>query len=122
MDDSGRVLIPPTLRALSGVVSPAISPANPRRTPTTSIPASTAVRDLLVAPARAGRVVGVHPTCVYVSLAADSDTGPDLVALETADALGLPCPAPSAWGSTGGRSPSRAYALTTPHSSARVTW
>lgn len=53
--------------------------------------ASTAVRDLVAAPARAGRVVGVHPACVYVSLAADSGTGTGLVALETADALGLPC-------------------------------
>lgn len=47
--------------------------------------ASTAVGDLVAGPAAPGRVVGVHPTCVYVV------RGADLVALETADALGLPC-------------------------------
>ncbi|HEX7189539.1 MAG TPA: DUF2877 domain-containing protein [Actinomycetes bacterium] len=47
--------------------------------------ASTSVRDLLSGPPRAGRVVGVHPSCAYVL------TGPQLVALESADGLGLPC-------------------------------
>jgi hypothetical protein len=47
--------------------------------------ASTAVRDLLTGPPRAGRVVGVHLSCVYVV------AGRELVALETADGLGLPC-------------------------------
>jgi hypothetical protein len=47
--------------------------------------ASTAVRDLLTAPPVAARVVGVHPSCMYVV------TGDELVALESADALGLPC-------------------------------
>lgn len=47
--------------------------------------ASTAVRDLLSGSPRAGRVVGMHPACVYVI------AGSELVALETADALGLPC-------------------------------
>lgn len=52
-----------------------------------SIPgaASTAVRDLLGGPVTAGRVVGVHPTCRYVV------SGTELVAIETADGLGLPC-------------------------------
>lgn len=47
--------------------------------------ASTGVRDLVSGPARRGRVVGVHRSCAYVLV------GADLVALETADALGLPC-------------------------------
>lgn len=47
--------------------------------------ASTTLRDLLSAPAATGRVVGVHRACAYVVI------GPDLVAVETADALGLPC-------------------------------
>ncbi|MGH3660147.1 MAG: hypothetical protein ACRDUA_26210, partial [Micromonosporaceae bacterium] len=46
---------------------------------------STAVQDLLHGPPRTARVVGVHPTCVYVL------SGPDLVVLETADGLALPC-------------------------------
>lgn len=47
--------------------------------------APTAVRDLLTGPTTAGRVLGVHPTCAYVV------TGSELVAIETADGLGLPC-------------------------------
>lgn len=47
--------------------------------------ASTAVRHLLTEPVTAGRVVGVHPSCTYVEAAGD------VVAVETADALGLPC-------------------------------
>lgn len=41
---------------------------------------------LLTGPVRPGRVVGVHPSCVYVV----SDPG-EVVAVETADGLGLPC-------------------------------
>jgi len=47
--------------------------------------ASTSVRDLVSGPLWPGLVVGVHPTCAYVL------TGPHLVALESADGLGLPC-------------------------------
>ena len=47
--------------------------------------ASLAVRDLLAGPARAGRVVAVFPTCAYADIAGV------LVALETHDALRLPC-------------------------------
>lgn len=47
--------------------------------------ASTGVRGLLSGPVRRGRVVGVHRSCAYVLV------GAELVALETADALGLPC-------------------------------
>jgi hypothetical protein len=46
---------------------------------------STAVRGLVTGPVRPGRVVGVHRTCAYVEAAGDT------VAVETADALGLPC-------------------------------
>lgn len=53
--------------------------------PTLPGAATTVLRDLLRGPETAGRVVGVHPTCVYVV------TGDELVAIETADALGLPC-------------------------------
>jgi hypothetical protein len=55
-----------------------------------SVPAAAPLpaRDLLTGPPRPGRVVGVHPSCVYVV----SDTAePRLVGVETADALGLPC-------------------------------
>ena len=55
-----------------------------------SLPAAAPApaRDLLTGPPRSGRVVGVHPSCVYVVTdPADSR----LVAVETADALGLPC-------------------------------
>jgi hypothetical protein len=47
--------------------------------------ASTGVAALLAGPPRGGVVVGVHPSCAYVLV------GSELVALETADALGLPC-------------------------------
>ena len=47
--------------------------------------ASTALRDVLSGPPRSARVVGVHPSCVYLL------AGSELLALETADALGLPC-------------------------------
>ena len=53
--------------------------------------AATAVRDLVTAPGRPGRVVGVHPTCVYVVTGTHGDAADTVVALETADALGLPC-------------------------------
>ena len=53
-----------------------------------SLPAAAPLpaRALLTGPVRAGRVVGVHPSCVYVV----SDPG-DVVAVETAEGLGLPC-------------------------------
>ena len=47
--------------------------------------ASTALRDVLSGPPRTARVLGVHPSCVYLL------AGSELVALETSDALGLPC-------------------------------
>ncbi len=47
--------------------------------------ASTALRDVLSGPPRSARVVGVHPSCVYLL------AGSELLALETSDALGLPC-------------------------------
>lgn len=47
--------------------------------------APTALQDLLSGPPRRGRVVGVHPSCIYLLVHAE------LVALETSDALGLPC-------------------------------
>ena len=47
--------------------------------------ASSALRGALTADERAGRVLGVFPSAVYVAL------GDDLVALETYDALRLPC-------------------------------
>ena len=58
--------------------------------------ASTAVRYLVTSPARAGRVIGVHPTCVYVLTgarpgSADGSRAEEVVAVETADALRLPC-------------------------------
>jgi hypothetical protein len=43
------------------------------------------VRDLLTGPVLPGRVVGVHLSCVYVG------TAGDVVAVEAADGLGLPC-------------------------------
>lgn len=46
---------------------------------------STAVRGLLTGPETPARVLGVHPSCVYVV------TGDDMVVIESADALGLPC-------------------------------
>jgi len=47
-------------------------------------------RSRLTGPARRGRVVGVHPSCVYV--ASDPAGGiPEVVAVETADGVGLPC-------------------------------
>jgi hypothetical protein len=48
--------------------------------------ASTAVRDLLTGGRGVGRVVGVHPACVYVLAG-----GSDVVAVESADGLGMPC-------------------------------
>jgi hypothetical protein len=47
--------------------------------------ASTALREVLAGPPRGARVLGVHPSCVYLL------AGAELVALETSDALGLPC-------------------------------
>ncbi|MGZ4631904.1 MAG: oxamate carbamoyltransferase subunit AllH family protein [Actinomycetes bacterium] len=47
--------------------------------------ASSALRGALTADERAGRVLGVFPSAVYVAL------GDDLLALETHDALRLPC-------------------------------
>jgi hypothetical protein len=46
---------------------------------------STDVRALLTGPAVPGRLVGVHATCAYVA------TPRVVVAVETADGLGLPC-------------------------------
>jgi hypothetical protein len=56
-----------------------------------SLPAAAPLplRDLLTGPARGGRVVGVHPSCVYV-VSDHGDVGA-VVAVETADGLGLPC-------------------------------
>lgn len=48
--------------------------------------ASTLLRPLLLGPRTSGRVVGVHPACVYV-LAVRGD----LVAVESGDGLGMPC-------------------------------
>jgi hypothetical protein len=45
----------------------------------------TALRALLTGPATRGRVLGVHASVVYV------ETVGDVVAVETADSLGLPC-------------------------------
>jgi hypothetical protein len=55
-----------------------------------SLPAAAPLpaRDLLTGPPRHGRVVGVHPSCVYV---VTDPAEPRLVGVETADALGLPC-------------------------------
>lgn len=47
--------------------------------------APTGLARLLAGPVREARVVGVHPTCVYLLV------GAQLVAVETADAVGLPC-------------------------------
>lgn len=47
--------------------------------------ASTTLRDVLTGPPRAAHVVGVHPACVYLA------AGDDVLAVETADAIGLPC-------------------------------
>lgn len=47
--------------------------------------ASAAVRALLTGPVRDAQVLGVHPACVYVRV------DDDVVAVETADGLGLPC-------------------------------
>jgi hypothetical protein len=47
--------------------------------------ASTGLRDLLVGPARSGRLVAAFPRCGY------ADVGGRLVALEAADGLRLPC-------------------------------
>jgi hypothetical protein len=47
--------------------------------------ASTALRDVLSGPSRSAWVLGVHPSCVYLL------AGSELIALETSDALGLPC-------------------------------
>ncbi len=47
--------------------------------------AATTLRALLSQGSRRGQVVGVHPTCAYVLV------GAELLALETADGLGLPC-------------------------------
>lgn len=58
-----------------------------------SLPAAAPLpaRDLLSGPPRTGRVVGVHPSCVYVVTDPAESPGPLVVAVETADALGLPC-------------------------------
>ncbi len=47
--------------------------------------APTGLAPLLAGPVHEGRVIGVHPTCVYLLVDAQ------LVAVETADAVGLPC-------------------------------
>lgn len=47
--------------------------------------ASTTLRDLLTGPGRPAHVAGVHDRCVYLTV------GADVVAVETADAVGLPC-------------------------------
>jgi hypothetical protein len=55
-----------------------------------SLPAAAPLpaRALLTGTVRAGRVVGLHPSCAYVLT---DPPEPRLVAVETADALGLPC-------------------------------
>lgn len=52
----------------------------------TSLPGagSTAVRHLLLGPPGPGRVLGAHPTCLYLGV------GAEVVAVESADAVGLP--------------------------------
>ena len=57
-----------------------------------SLPAAAPMpaRSRLTGPPRSGRVVGVHPTCVYV-LSDRGHDGGDLHAVETADGVGLPC-------------------------------
>jgi len=47
--------------------------------------ASSTLRGLLTGPHRSARVLGSHPTCVYLK------AGSDVLVIETADALGLPC-------------------------------
>jgi Protein of unknown function (DUF2877) len=60
------------------------------------VAASTRTRQLVSGPRRSGRVLGVFPTAVYVAVDAErgADGGPqggiELVAVETADGLGLP--------------------------------
>ena len=69
--------MPPRTRARYGPRMPSLPAAAP-------LPA----RALLTGTVRAGRVVGLHPSCAYVL------TDPPerrLLAVETADALGLPC-------------------------------
>jgi Protein of unknown function (DUF2877) len=51
------------------------------------VAASTRIRPLIDGPIRAGLVLGVFPSAVYV------DVGAELVAVETADGLRLPCAA-----------------------------
>lgn len=46
--------------------------------------ASVLIRDVLDGPAQSARVLGVHPSCVYV------EVGHQVLAVETSDALGLP--------------------------------
>lgn len=60
------------------------------------VAASTRTRRLITGPRRSGRVLGVFPTAVYVAVDAErgADGAPqggiELVAVETADGLGLP--------------------------------
>lgn len=53
----------------------------------TTVPGAASVtgRGLLTGPSRAARVLGVHATCVYLGV------GTDVLAVETSDAVGLPC-------------------------------
>jgi hypothetical protein len=60
-----------------------------RRRQPVRVAASTRTRQLVAGPLRPGRVLGVFRTAVYVGFSADD--GGELVAVETADGLRLPC-------------------------------
>jgi hypothetical protein len=62
------------------------------------VAASSRTRGLLAGPGRQGRVLGAFATAVYVEFPARADS--DLVAIETADGLRLPCAATLAAHST----------------------
>jgi Protein of unknown function (DUF2877) len=59
-----------------------------RRSHAGRVAASTRARHLVAGPRRAGTVLGVFPTAVYVGFPAGA--GSELVVVETADGLGLP--------------------------------
>jgi hypothetical protein len=69
-----------------------------RRSRAGRLAASTRSRHLVEGPRRAGRVLGVFPTAVYVAVdvtcgADAASRGAELVAVETSDGLQLPCAA-----------------------------
>jgi Protein of unknown function (DUF2877) len=61
------------------------------RNHTGRVAASTRTRHLVAGPGRAGQVLGAFPAAVYVGFPAEG--GGELVAVETADGLRLPCAA-----------------------------